>query len=114
MNASTSVGATFAAGWYLTVTVGAGSSYSFRCNVFGTCYHDPGGRVTSAPLGIDCAVGPSQSKTCTANFAPDTSVVLTITPFDSHATWGGDCVGVTTGTCTLSMKSSKTVTAYFD
>jgi hypothetical protein len=66
-----------------------------------------GGRLVSDPAGIDCGM------TCEATFAPGASVTLTATP-EGTATfveWSGDCTG--TGTCSLTMDASKSVTAKF-
>ena len=66
------------------------------------------GTVTSSPAGINCTTG-----TCSAVFAQGTSVTLTAFPgieqrFDG---WSGACTG--TSTCTLTMNSSQSVTAFF-
>src|SRR5581483_4671155 len=55
-----------------------------------------GGAVASDPAGIDCGA------TCTARFAPGTSVTLTATAAadSTFAGWSGACTG-TAPTCTL-------------
>jgi hypothetical protein len=68
----------------------------------------PGGRITSAPAGIDC--GP----TCQALFATGSQVVLTATPnpYFAFSGWGGECSG--TGTCAVRMlQPSRSVVANF-
>ncbi len=66
------------------------------------------GNVSSSPAGIDCGT------TCSAAFAPGTSVVLTATP-DANMTFdgwsGGGCSGTTP--CTVSITAATTVTATF-
>jgi len=92
LTASQSVTATFKLLFPLTVTV-AGT---------GT------GTVTSSPSGITCP------GTCTANFISGTLVTLTETPAagSSFAGWSGACTG--TGSCAVTMSSSKAVTATFN
>ncbi|HEV8674423.1 MAG TPA: hypothetical protein VGX21_10285 [Methylomirabilota bacterium] len=75
------------------------------------------GSVTSSPPGLSCSgssgEGPS-SKTCTANFATGTVVTLTASAsgFTSFDHWSGSgCSG--SGTCTVTMDTSKSVTAHF-
>jgi hypothetical protein len=65
------------------------------------------GTVKSAPAGIDCG------STCSAGFAPGTSVTLTATPAVSSTFtgWSGACSG--TGTCTVSLTQARSVTAGF-
>ena len=65
------------------------------------------GSVTSSPPGLNC------SGTCSAFFAPGTSVTLTPTPGTSASFngWGGDCGGA--GGCTVSMTSDRSVSAMF-
>ena len=63
------------------------------------------GIITSSPFGIDCG------KSCSADLAPGTKVVLTatsMTPF-SQAFWGGDCAGAI-DTCALTMTKAQKVT----
>jgi hypothetical protein len=66
------------------------------------------GTVTSSPAGINCG------SACSFDFAYNTVVTLTAMP-TSPATFmgwsGGGCSG--TGTCTVTMSSAKSVTAYF-
>ncbi|MEI7745804.1 MAG: hypothetical protein WCK58_18865 [Chloroflexota bacterium] len=65
------------------------------------------GTVISNPAGVNCGT------TCVASFASGTSAVLTATPAtgSTFTGWSGACTG--TGTCTLSMKAAKAVTATF-
>ena len=72
------------------------------------------GSVTSSPSGISCAISAgSTSGTCSAAFASGTSVTLTATPASGHSFfgWSGACSG--TGSCTVSMAQSRSVTASF-
>ena len=67
-----------------------------------------GGRVTSAPGGIDCG------SDCTEAFPSGTAIILTpiASPGSSFASWtGGGCTG--TGTCTITLASDTNVTATF-
>ncbi|MCW8965751.1 MAG: hypothetical protein OQK82_03560, partial [Candidatus Pacearchaeota archaeon] len=65
------------------------------------------GTVTSSPNGINCG------SYCSKSYNSGTSVTLTADPSSIYSFygWGGDCSG--TGNCTVSMTSSKNVTAYF-
>lgn len=68
------------------------------------------GGITGNTANINCTAG-----TCTANYAPLTSISLTETP-DSVSTfgsWGGACSG-STPTCTFSLTGNLTVTATFN
>jgi uncharacterized repeat protein (TIGR02543 family) len=67
-----------------------------------------GGRIASAPPGIDCGV------VCSAGFAGPTNVTLTATPDGSStfAGWSGACSG-TAATCTVNVQGSLAVTATF-
>jgi hypothetical protein len=67
------------------------------------------GSVTSDVGGIDCA------GTCSHDFVSGASVALTAHPdpgyrFDS---WGGDCGGTSTSTCTLTMDRAKSASVTF-
>ncbi|MBF0607578.1 MAG: carboxypeptidase regulatory-like domain-containing protein [Candidatus Magnetobacterium sp. LHC-1] len=66
------------------------------------------GTVLSTPSGLDCG------GTCSYQFAPGTSVVLTATAAsDSTFTgWSGDCTG-TSPICTLTLSGNKKATATF-
>ena len=66
------------------------------------------GTVTSSPTGVACGTD------CTENYAHGTSVTLTAAPAagSTFAGWSGACSG--TGACTVSMTSSRAVTASFD
>ena len=68
-----------------------------------------GGLVTSVPSGIVCGTG------CQSSFPSNTTVVLTASP-EAGATFlgwsGGGCSG--TGTCTVALNSSVTVTGTFE
>ena len=93
MAAATSVTATFAPSFALTVTkAGTGS-----------------GTVTSSPAGIACGA------TCATTFASGAVVTLTATPAagSRFAGWSGTggCTGI--GTCTLTMSAAKAATATF-
>ncbi|MFM7718251.1 MAG: InlB B-repeat-containing protein [Actinomycetota bacterium] len=95
MTASTTVNASFTSGYTLTVAV---------TNV------SPGsGSVSSNLGGIAC---PATS--CTQNYAPGTSVILTAAPVSGSLLqgWGGACSG-TALTCTVLMDQAKSVTATF-
>lgn len=66
------------------------------------------GTVTSSPAGINCG------STCSANYSPGTSVSLTASAASgsTFAGWSGACSG--TGSCTVSMSQSRSVTATFN
>jgi Divergent InlB B-repeat domain/WD40-like Beta Propeller Repeat len=66
------------------------------------------GTVTSSPAGIDC--GPD----CSEPYDEGTTVTLTANPdaTSTFAGWSGACNG--TGSCTVTMNASKSVTATFD
>jgi subtilase family protein/fervidolysin-like protein/List-Bact-rpt repeat protein len=66
------------------------------------------GSVTSNPTGIDCG------SICSASFAGGTVVTLTPVPAAGSAfsAWSGACAG--SGPCSVTMDSSKNVTAAFD
>ena len=66
------------------------------------------GTVASAPGGISCGA------TCSASFAPGTTVTLTATPTSgsTFAGWSGACSG--TGGCSVAMDRASSVTATFD
>ena len=65
------------------------------------------GAIVSMPNGINCG------NTCTASYAANTQVVLSVqAAMDStFSGWSGSCSG--TGTCTVTMDSIKSVTASF-
>ncbi|MBK6999481.1 MAG: DUF1566 domain-containing protein [Rhodoferax sp.] len=65
------------------------------------------GTVTSGPTGINCGT------TCSASFTSGTSVTLTATPAtgSTFTNWGGACSD--TGSCTVSMTETRSVTAAF-
>lgn len=65
------------------------------------------GKVTSAPAGINCGA------TCVSTFANGTVVTLTATadPGAIFTGWSGACTG--SGTCSVTMNGSKSVTATF-
>ena len=92
MNASKSVTATFTTKPVLTVNKDG----------------DGGGTVTSSPAGIDCGLD------CTEAYNEGTMVMLTASPdlTSTFGGWSGACSG--TGTCTVTMDASKSVTATFD
>lgn len=66
------------------------------------------GSVISDPIGIDCG------STCSAEFAPGSTVTLTATPADGSTFdhWGGACSGSGT-TCSIILDRKATVTAAF-
>jgi PASTA domain/Divergent InlB B-repeat domain len=67
-----------------------------------------GGRVTSAPAGMDCG------STCTHAFFEGAQVVLSASPDYgwSFGGWSGACTNAT-GTCAIAMDADKAVTATF-
>jgi phospholipase C len=91
----------------LTVTAAASVTDSFMAGDGLTVAVSGSGSVTSSPPGINCPT------TCAASFAPNTQITLTETPGtgDFFSGWGGTCSG--TGTCTLTLTSTKRVTAAF-
>jgi endoglucanase len=66
------------------------------------------GTVTSSPSGINCG------STCSANYSNATSVTLgaSAASGSTFAGWSGACSG--TGSCTVSMTASRSVTATFN
>lgn len=63
-----------------------------------------GGRITSAPAGIDCTVRAGvRSGTCTAPFPTASAVSLSLVPDSATAAglWGGACTGPATAPCAL-------------
>ena len=66
------------------------------------------GTITSTPAGIACTSG-----TCSAPFAPGTTIQLSQTPdvYSTFGGWGGDCAG--TGSCSASMTLTRNVSASF-
>ena len=82
----------------------SGSSYNLVISNAGT----GSGTVTSSPAGINCG------SDCSENYSSGTSVTLTAAADASStfAGWSGDCSGNQT-TCTITMDSSKNVTATF-
>jgi hypothetical protein len=73
------------------------------------------GVVTSSPTGINCRItaGKAGSTGCTKLFNQGANVTLTARPASGHAFggWGLPCTG--TGTCTIKMNASRTVSATF-
>ena len=69
---------------------------------------DGSGMVSSSPTGISCSTG-----TCSGTFPQDTSVTLSAAPSggSTFSGWGGACTG--TGSCTLTLVSSATVSTTF-
>src|SRR4030042_2475048 len=63
------------------------------------------GTVTSSPAGIACG------SACSGTYEADTSIRLTASPSanSTFAGWSGGCSG--TGTCTVTMNTTKTITA---
>jgi hypothetical protein len=76
-----------------------------------------GGKVTSAPAGINCGLGATD---CTEVYAPGTTVTLTPTPhineihdiYYDFSHWEGACSGQA-WTCTLTMTGAKSAKAVF-
>ncbi len=70
---------------------------------------DGSGSVSSSVVGISCGA------TCDAGFDSGTNVVLTATPSAANAFtgWSGACTN-SSGTCTVSMTTVKSVTATFE
>ncbi|MBI3330073.1 MAG: InlB B-repeat-containing protein, partial [Nitrospinae bacterium] len=66
------------------------------------------GTVTSTPSGINCGTD------CSESYKTDTVVTLTATPASGStlAGWGEACTG--TGTCTVTLEQSRSVTATFN
>lgn len=66
------------------------------------------GRVTSAPVGIDCGAA------CTAWMSPGSQVTLTATaePGSTFAGWSGACTAIG-ASCTVTMSAARAVTANF-
>jgi hypothetical protein len=84
---------------------GSGSGVTLRVSKAGTGT----GRVTSSPSGIDCG------SSCSKTFSAGTVITLAAQPSSgsAFAGWsGGGCSG--TGSCTLTLNSSTTVTATFN
>jgi len=76
---------------------------------------DGSGSVTSAPAGIACTIrSGATSGTCSAPFAPNTSVTLTATATgrDTFGGWGGACSGQ--GACTLTIRQALGASARFN
>ncbi|MFN9088173.1 MAG: InlB B-repeat-containing protein [Gemmatimonadaceae bacterium] len=75
-----------------------------------------GGRVTSAPAGVDCVVNGTQTTgVCTFTFPGDIQAVLTATPASGSELvgWSGDCAGTQGAACTLSMAQPRTAGIVF-
>ena len=71
------------------------------------------GKITSNPAALDC--GDYSANVCTVNTAPGINVTLYATPSTAayvFTGWSGACTG--TGSCTVTMDASKSVTANFD
>jgi alpha-tubulin suppressor-like RCC1 family protein len=64
------------------------------------------GDVSSSPAGISCGT------TCAADFTADTVVTLTASPVGLHTDWTG-CDTAAGATCTVTMRSARSVTATF-
>ncbi len=100
MNSPRSVGATFRD--YFTLNVGVTGSGS--------------GIVNSTPVGIACrSLQGSASGTCASPFFEGTIVSLVALPGEGSifAGWSGDCAGVTSLICEVTMKAARNVTALF-
>lgn len=70
------------------------------------------GVVTSNPSGINCIQRPEVTSKCSFDFEIGETVTLTATPDpgSQFVSWGGACTGTS---CTITMDSSKIVTATF-
>lgn len=104
LNDTTLVAATHGRGMYTAnVTVVSRKQLSVQLGGTGT------GAVASVPAGIACGT------TCSASFAPGTSVVLTATAAagSSFTGWSAPCAGSSAPACTVSMSEARTVTATF-
>ncbi|MFH1866716.1 MAG: fibronectin type III domain-containing protein, partial [Patescibacteria group bacterium] len=84
-------------------TTGGEASYTLTVTKGGTGT----GTIVSSPSGINCG------STCSASFAPNTSVILTATPTSGSifGSWEG-CIS-NNNQCTISMTSARSVTANF-
>jgi|HubBroStandDraft_6_1064221.scaffolds.fasta_scaffold12245_2 DNA-binding beta-propeller fold protein YncE len=89
------------------VTVINGSAGTSNLTLSVTLAGNGSGTVTSNPPGIDCG------GSCSASFAPGTSVTLTVAPMptSNFTGWGGACSG--TGTCIVTINADVSVTANF-
>jgi len=88
----------------MCATTNAAGSYTLSVTKSGSGT----GTVTSSPAGISCGA------TCSASYASGTTVTLTAAPTagSTFAGWSGACSG--TGTCTVTMNTSRSVTATFN
>jgi hypothetical protein len=88
-------------------------SQSYRLTVRADANSVAGGTVSSSPAGISCEMtGNETFGTCTADFAPGTTVTLSATAGQGafFGGWGGDCSSTT---CTVTMNDNRSVTARF-
>jgi Divergent InlB B-repeat domain len=72
------------------------------------------GSVASSPARISCATG--NTGTCVAPFSVNSNVTLTATPVSGSVftAWsGGDCAGLTTSTCQVTLSGDESVSANF-
>jgi uncharacterized protein (TIGR03437 family) len=104
----TAVNSGAAASNALTFTVTGTAPSAFTLSVTKGGSDSSKGTVTSSPAGINCG------NTCAAGYASGTVVTLSaqVTANRVFAGWGGACTG--TGTCTVTMNASKSVTATFN
>ncbi|MEM4641089.1 MAG: hypothetical protein QXW65_01030 [Candidatus Pacearchaeota archaeon] len=70
------------------------------------------GTITSQPEGINCIGVSGVNVTCKATYVANTNVILTASPASNFVSWSGACSGNAT-TCTVTMNSEKTVSAFF-
>ena len=88
-------------------------SQSYRLTVRADANSEAGGTVSSSPAGISCEMSGTETfGTCTADFAPGTTVTLSATAGQGafFGGWGGDCSSTT---CTVTMNDNRSVTARF-
>lgn len=96
----------------LDVALSTATTYSLSLQAGGS----GGGRVTSAPAGIDCTLeGDGVSGDCSEPFVEGTEITLTAVPDQgsAFAGWSGACTSET-ATCTFSIDDAVVVTAAFE
>lgn len=96
-------------GCTVSMTMARSVTATFVANTYNlTVARSGSGSVTSSPAGISCG------SDCSEAYASGTSVTLTATPASGYtfAGWSGACSG--TGGCTVSMTTTRNVTATFN